>query len=77
MGLTYVTFEEVPNPGRKTRVWDVMSLRGAFLGQIRWYARWRQYTFRPCATSTFSSGCLHDIEAFIEQEMTSRKSVPA
>jgi hypothetical protein len=73
--VTYVVFEEVQNPGRKTRVWDVKSTRGAFLGQIRWYARWRLYTFRPTPTSTFSAGCLHDIERFFEREMASRQLI--
>lgn len=72
---TYVVFREVPAPKRRTKIWLVETLRGATLGYISWYARWRQYTFHPEHGSTFSAGCLHDIEAFIEREMISRKLV--
>jgi len=76
MGLnTYVVFKEAPAPpGRRTKIWFVESLRGAVLGYISWYARWRQYTFHPDPNTTFSAGCLHDIEQFIAHEMTSRRA---
>jgi len=36
--------EEVP-PGRKTKCWLVSSTRGETLGRVKWFGRWRQYTF--------------------------------
>ena len=57
----------------KTSVFVVLSKRGDLLGQIRWWASWRQYCFFPLAQRVFSKGCLNDICSFIEELVEERK----
>lgn len=33
--------------GRNTDQYEVWSKEGSYLGQISWYAPWRQYSFYP------------------------------
>lgn len=46
----------------KTELWAVISKHsGADLGWIKWYGRWRCYTFYPEPGTLFNEGCLNDI----------------
>lgn len=55
----YLSFEQADNPGRKTGVWIVRSVRsGTTLGVIRWYGPWRQYCFFPTSATIFNTDCL-------------------
>lgn len=66
---SYITMEEVPLGGRKTKVWRVVSNEGGIeLGQIRWFGRWRGYAFFPHGGMVFEQQCLRDIAAFVEAE---------
>lgn len=54
----------------KTKVWAVKSKRnGNVLGQIRWFGRWRQYSFYPEHNTIFDSTCLKDITEFLKNQM--------
>ena len=65
----YLRFTECASTS-KTRVWSVESRRhGSVLGIISWYGAWRQYTFRPHSGTIFNSGCLADIQAFLDDAM--------
>lgn len=35
------------------------------LGQIKWYAQWRQYAFYPESGTVFEKICLRDINRFV------------
>jgi len=66
------------SPSGKTRRWSVFSkTSGSRLGSIRWFARWRQYTFDPAPGTTFNTGCLRDIGDFMESHMAKRRGVRA
>lgn len=58
-----------------TNRWTVDAVRsGDLLGQVEWYARWRQYVFIPEPGTVFNRGCLHDIADFVaEQNVGQRK----
>lgn len=57
----YLHFDELP-PLAKTRRFVVQAMRTrAYLGDIRWFGRWRQYCFFPQAETVFNVGCLSDI----------------
>jgi hypothetical protein len=60
----YLRFENsILHTSRKTRVLNVISISSKKqLGQIRWYARWRQYVFHPNALTIWNSNCLDQIE---------------
>lgn len=51
--------------GRKTDVWNVLTNDEAELGQVRWFGRWRGYTFQPHPDTIFNHRCLTDLAAFL------------
>jgi len=59
----------------KTRVWNCRGNHGDnLLGEVKWYAGWRQYCFFPAPSTVFNKGCLEDINSFINQCMEQRKN---
>ena len=63
---TYVMFV-LTRESEKTNQWAVVSTeRDDLLGTIGWFGRWRQYTFSPATSTTYSSGCLDDISNFLQ-----------
>lgn len=56
------TLDERASAVRKTDVWLVRATRDyALLGTIKWFGRWRQYTFWPEPGTTFNPDCLRAI----------------
>lgn len=64
----YICMQQIgKSPSGKTSIWRVLNKSTqTSLGEIRWYASWRQYTFMPTQGTIFSAGCLNDIENFIK-----------
>lgn len=74
MSFKYIEFR-VAGQKPKTTVWDILNKNsGDRIGQVRWYANWRQYCFLPDEECVFSVGCLQDIIMFIQTEMSKRKN---
>ena len=64
----YLQFDEVPNPGKKTRIFNCQPKSGGNpLGIVKWFGNWRQYCYFPTVQAVYSSGCLNDISDFIKQ----------
>jgi hypothetical protein len=58
----------------KTRIWRVLNATSMIeLGCVKWMAGWRRYSFCPKSLTVYDAGCLHEIAAFIEQQMEARK----
>lgn len=58
----------------KTEIWNVLSSSNDFiLGQIKWYAPWRQYCFNPSPHTIFNTICMSDIRAMIKKLMDARR----
>jgi len=70
---TYVYFDLLDMPKKKTQTWQVMSRRGVHLGDIKWLAQWREYAFFPDEETVYESTCLGEISAFIQDLMSKRK----
>ncbi len=71
----YIRFslsEDQPKSGR-TNIWEVIAKAGGFLGQIRWFARWRKYSFFPAPDCVFEEVCLGDITDFLKWATHSHK----
>ena len=66
-------FLEGKSESGRTFIWLVRSYRGDFLGEIKWYGKWRQYCFYPNRATIFNNGCMKDIVQFIEDEMAKRR----
>ncbi len=44
------------------------------LGRIKWFSRWRQYTFFPEEDTVWNRNCLMEIHEEIESLMAARKA---
>lgn len=53
-----------------TRHWRVESTSGSRLGVVKFFPRWRCYTFFPEEETTFNSGCLTDLAWFVDKQTT-------
>ena len=67
----------VPRPKhekRKTVIYAVRTKDGTVdLGEIRWYAPWRCYSFFPFPNTVFEKTCLRNVTEFIDRLMDARK----
>jgi hypothetical protein len=61
----YLLFKQYSET-EKTKSFHVISKKhGDLLGVVRWYPRWRQYTFFPEPDTVWNTECLWNICAFI------------
>lgn len=66
----YLKFEETESKPR-TKVWDVFTRDGNEFGEIKWYARWRQYSY--CIDDlVFTEACLRCLADFISKHKKDR-----
>ncbi len=70
--IRFRLWDDQPNK-KKTHVWQVMAKAGGFLGQVRWFSRWRKYSFFPAPDCVFEETCLGDIADFIKWATRSHK----
>ncbi len=70
----WLRFENVPNDGKKTLIYNVVAKEGdQLLGVVKWHGPWRQYVFCPKPDTIFEKTCLRDITDFIMSLMNDRK----
>jgi hypothetical protein len=70
----WIHFPKVRDIG-KTSVFNVVNKETDFvLGEIKWYASFRKYSFFPSQNCVFETQCLRDIVAFIDALEQDRKS---
>ena len=58
-------------PGGKTNAYEVWSKGaedelGDLLGEIRWFGRWRKYSFFPKGDTIYEEVCLQEITDFLK-----------
>ena len=71
--IDFVEVECLERP-RKTKVFKVKTKEGdSVLGTIKWFGRWRKYSFYPHMDTIFEQTCLRDIAQFIDELMLKRK----
>lgn len=81
--MSYLVFEIAIVARRKrmiTDVWRVLSANSGDhyqLGEVRWHAAWRQYTFRPHAETIWNPDCLREIADFCEEHTREHKQARA
>jgi hypothetical protein len=69
------TLDERESRGKKTEVWRVRATRDcALLGTIKWFGRWRQYTFFPADGTTFNPECLRAIADYCRMLTTRHRA---
>lgn len=71
----WINFSMEYNSGiKKTDTYLIETKDGQkCIGQIRWYAPWRKYSFFPNPNTVFENDCLRDIVKFIDTLMLARK----
>ena len=75
--IRFVRIAEKP----KTSVWSCRDLNNIELGQVKWYAPWRQYCYVATSKSSevtpsqavYTDVCLRDIDSFIQLVKNARK----
>lgn len=72
----YFYIEEIEHLAKpKTKVYHIFSESSdTIIGEIKWYANWRQYCFYPYQKTVWSRGCLIDINSFLKELMDERKT---
>ena len=76
MSKAYCEFTEQAQHKFRTKFWLVRNkTNGSILGQIHWFAPWRQYVFAPADSTIHSAGCLREITAFLEAVHWARWSI--
>ena len=74
---SHLRFIKLELGGRKTFVWHVESAYdGSLLGDIKWYAPWRQYVLMPFDGCVWSHDCLSEVSEFIKLHKKDR-SIPS
>lgn len=64
----YLDYHRSVSASGKTSVIEVRSRRsGDLLGTIKWFGRWRRYTFFPEPGTVFDAACLDDIIGTLER----------
>jgi len=74
----YIYMEESPVEKKmKTKRWWVKNKKSrSQLGGVGWYGPWRQYCFFAHTGVVLNTGCLKNIQDFIEEQMELRKLKP-
>lgn len=70
----WITFQLAEKQNPKTKVYWVITKEQpcSTLGQIKWFGRWRKYSFFPQPETVFEQDCLNDIISFMEDLERSR-----
>lgn len=73
MSAKWISFQEVQTQ-KKTKTFTITANEGGqVLGEVKWYAPWRKYSFFPSQNTLFETQCLKDIVEFIENLHNERR----
>lgn len=70
----YIEFKQIPFDGKTKRIEVRFISGGGLLGKIQYRPGWRCYIFEPCFPTIWSSDCLLDIVAKLNDLNDERKS---
>ena len=65
--------EPVLSKSGKTQIWALYSAKDddgtdLWIGEIKWFGRWRKYALFPDRDTVFEQDCLRDIAQFCEDK---------
>lgn len=74
----YLEFREIgKSASGKTKIINIINKgQDVVLGQIRWFAHWRKYTFSTLADTIFDGACLMEIVAELDRLNREHKEEP-
>ncbi len=71
MEVKYIDFVfDRKSKSGKTKIWDVITYENDWLGEIKWFSRWRRYAFHPLGHTVYEQDCLRKIADFCEEQTT-------
>lgn len=72
--MSFLTLEHAgTSQSGKTNIWIVKHTGGTLLGEIKWWAAWRKYTFFPFAGTLYDPVCLREIAELTEKKTQEHK----
>ena len=74
---TYIYFRNMgTSKSGKTSIWHVITAASTDpIGIIKWFFRWRRYSFFPVAETVYEETCLREIAQFCETITKEHKNV--
>ncbi len=73
----WLTFSEpMASKSGKTSIWALYSGKDdsdLWIGEIKWFSRWRRYAFFPDRDTIYEQDCLRDIAQFCEDKTREHK----
>lgn len=70
----YLVFEELPTKTKTKYITVTNKNSEDIIGEIKWYAPWRQYCFFPEFDTVWNITCLTDVNEVISKLMKDRKT---
>lgn len=69
----WIEFKQIPFEGKTKKFGIITKETHECIGEIKWYGRWRKYSFFPEPNTVYETDCLTDIVNFIKDLMYDRK----
>lgn len=60
----FIHFELAKQQNPNSWIYNCYSNEDEYLGQVKYYARWRQYAYYPTVGTVYEKTCLTDIAEF-------------
>jgi len=71
----HIVFYKLPKPkGRKTNIWEIITIDKTNLGFVKFSGAWRQFIFEPSCNTIWSYSCLDQISKFLVEQNKKWKS---
>ena len=72
---THITFQHLgPRSGNKTSDFYVRNSKDrGVIGTVKWFGRWRKYSFFPEPGTVYEETCLREIAEFCQARTTDHK----
>jgi hypothetical protein len=71
--VDFIDISDKINP-KRTKTWLIFSKNGGFkLGEVKWYASWRQYCFFAAVDTIWNMVCLDDVTVFLDAQNRAHK----
>lgn len=68
-GKIHIVFYKLRKPkGRKTDIWEIITIDKDHLGYIKFDGAWRQFIFEPCIGTKWSFSCCDQISKFLVEQ---------
>lgn len=69
----HLDFDFVGYTGKTHIITVINKHSDDYIGEIKWFGRWRKYCFFPVEGTVYDAKCLHDISNFLVELMNDRK----